>query len=227
MSRVVYIVDGARTPFLKARSGPGPFTPVDLAVQCGRPLLLRQPFAADAFDQVILGCVNVVADEQNPARVAALRLGCGPQMTAFTVAINCGSGMQSIVLAIQTVASAGDEIVYLNYVMTNTSSEPIKLTDLVVDVIPRYADWPYMAGMDGIVDRAVAEQMNVNYFAVGTTGAEAPYAWAPDETFSYSDNFEYQAGSVINFDIGLTPSDDEGELLHDEKQTLTASTTVK
>src|SRR6202012_4208201 len=87
--RPVYIVDGARTPFIKARGKPGPFTPVDLAVQCGRPLLLRQPFAATEFDQVILGCVNAVADEQNPARVAALRLGCGTAMTAFTVQINC------------------------------------------------------------------------------------------------------------------------------------------
>ena len=59
-------------------------------------LLLRQPFARDAFDQVILGIVNVVADEVNPARVAALRLGMGEKMVAFTVAINCGSGMQSI-----------------------------------------------------------------------------------------------------------------------------------
>ena len=96
MTRPVFIVDGSRTPFLKARSGPGPFTPVDLAVQCGRPLLARQPFAASAFDQVILGCVNVIADEMNPARVAALRLGMGEAMVAFTVQINCGSGMQSI-----------------------------------------------------------------------------------------------------------------------------------
>src|SRR5919205_1456412 len=96
MARPVYIVDGSRTPFIKARSGPGPFTPVDLAVQCGRPLLARQPFAADAFDMVILGCVNVIADEMNPARVAALRLGIDPSIAAFTVQINCGSGMQSI-----------------------------------------------------------------------------------------------------------------------------------
>ena len=96
MARPVFIIDGSRTPFLKARSGPGPFTPVDLAVQCGRPLLARQPFAPDAFDQVILGCVNVIADEMNPARVAALRLGMGEAMVAFTVQINCGSGMQSI-----------------------------------------------------------------------------------------------------------------------------------
>jgi len=69
---------------------------VDLAVQCGRPLLLRQPFPADAFDKVVLGCVNVISDEMNPARVAALRLGMGEEMQAFTVQINCGSGMQSI-----------------------------------------------------------------------------------------------------------------------------------
>jgi acetyl-CoA C-acetyltransferase len=111
MSRPVYIIDGARTPFLKARSGPGPFTPVDLAVQCGRPLLLRQPFAPDAFDQVILGCVNVIADEQNPARVAALRLGCGPQMTAFTVAINCGSGMQSIDTAFRYIREGSSDLI--------------------------------------------------------------------------------------------------------------------
>jgi acetyl-CoA C-acetyltransferase len=96
MARPVFIIDGSRTPFIKARSGPGPFTPVDLAVQCGRPLLARQPFAPAAFDQVILGCVNVIADEMNPARVAALRLGMGEKMVAFTVQINCGSGMQSI-----------------------------------------------------------------------------------------------------------------------------------
>lgn len=110
-ARTVYLVDGARTPFLKAGSKPGPFTPVDLAVQCGRPLLLRQPFEPDAFDQVILGCVNTIADEQNPARVAALRLGCGTAMVAFTVAINCGSGMQSIDTAYQYIRQGQSDLI--------------------------------------------------------------------------------------------------------------------
>src|SRR6201991_3175934 len=111
MARPVFIVDGSRTPFLKARSGPGPFTPVDLAVQCGRPLLLRQPFAPDAFDQVILGCVNVLADEMNPARVAALRLGMGDAMTAFTVQINCGSGMQSLDTAYRYIREGVSDLI--------------------------------------------------------------------------------------------------------------------
>ena len=111
MTRPVFIVDGARTPFLKARSGPGPFTPVDLAVQCGRPLLARQPFAPDAFDQVILGCVNVIADEMNPARVAALRLGMGEAMVAFTMQINCGSGMQSIDTGYRYIRDGGADLI--------------------------------------------------------------------------------------------------------------------
>ncbi len=111
MARPVFIVDGSRTPFIKARSGPGPFTPVDLAVQCGRPLLARQPFAPTAFDQVILGCVNVIADEMNPARVAALRLGMGEKMVAFTVQINCGSGMQSIDTAYRYIREGAGNLI--------------------------------------------------------------------------------------------------------------------
>ncbi len=80
-------------------------------MQCGRPLLLRQPFAPDAFDLVILGCVNVIADEMNPARVAALRLGMGEAMTAFTVQINCGSGMQSIDTGYRTIRDGAADLI--------------------------------------------------------------------------------------------------------------------
>lgn len=109
--RPVYIVDGARTPFLKTRGKPGPFSPVDLAVQCGRPLLMRLDLPADAFNEVILGCVNVVAGEMNPARVAALRLGLSETTTAFTVQINCGSGMQSVDTAFRTIREGSAELI--------------------------------------------------------------------------------------------------------------------
>ncbi|MBB5721939.1 acetyl-CoA C-acetyltransferase [Loktanella ponticola] len=107
----VFLVDGARTPFLKARSGPGPFTPVDLAVQCGRPLLARQPFDRAALDLVILGCVNVIADEMNPARVASLRLGLPEETVAFSTQINCGSGMQSLDTAYRYIQSGSHQMI--------------------------------------------------------------------------------------------------------------------
>ncbi len=93
--RPVYLVDGSRTPFLRALE-PGPFSAADLALQAGRPLLGRQPFAPDALDEVILGCVGPDADEANIARVVSLRLGCGDGVPAWTVARNCASGMQAL-----------------------------------------------------------------------------------------------------------------------------------
>jgi acetyl-CoA C-acetyltransferase len=92
----VYVVDGARTPFLRARTGLGPFTGSDLAVAAGRPLLTRQPFAPTAFDEVIVGAAMPSADEANIGRVVSLRLGCGEGVPAWTVMRNCASGLQAI-----------------------------------------------------------------------------------------------------------------------------------
>ncbi len=49
----IYLVDGMRTPQLKARGVPGPFPASDLAVAAGRALLLRQPFSPQDLDEVI------------------------------------------------------------------------------------------------------------------------------------------------------------------------------
>jgi len=96
---------------VKARGRPNPFTPVDLAVAAGRPLLLRQPFAPNAFDEVILGCVSIHADEVNPGRVAALRLGCGPEVPGWTVQRNCASGMQSVDSAYRQIAAGQADLI--------------------------------------------------------------------------------------------------------------------
>ena len=130
--RDVYLIDGARTPFLKVRGKRGPFTPVDLAVQCGRPLLARQEVAPGAFDMVILGCVNVIPDEMNPARIAALRLGMGAAMPAFTVQINCGSGMQSIDTAFRYIRQGRGDLILAGGTEA-LSHAPLVLRDRAVD----------------------------------------------------------------------------------------------
>ncbi|MCP2936436.1 3-oxoadipyl-CoA thiolase, partial [Salmonella enterica subsp. enterica serovar Typhimurium] len=67
----VFVVDGARTPFLKSRNAPGPFAAADLALAAGNALLARQPFRPDQLDEVILGCAAPSADEANIGRIAA------------------------------------------------------------------------------------------------------------------------------------------------------------
>jgi acetyl-CoA C-acetyltransferase len=92
----VFVVDGARTPFLKSRNAPGPFAAADLAVAAGNALLARQPFRPDQLDEVILGCAAPSADEANIGRIAALRMGCGDRVPGWTVMRNCASGMQAL-----------------------------------------------------------------------------------------------------------------------------------
>jgi len=109
----VYIVDGARTPFLKARGKPGPFTASGLAHAAGRPLLTRLAgkVSPENFDHVILGNVMAGPEEANIARVAALRLGFPKKTPAFTVHRNCASGMQALDSAALEITSGRADLV--------------------------------------------------------------------------------------------------------------------
>jgi acetyl-CoA C-acetyltransferase len=108
--KAVYVVDGNRTPFLKAK-GIGPFTGSDLAVAAGSTLLNRQSFLPTDLDEVIIGSAMPGPDEANIARVVALRLGCGHGVPAFTVMRNCASGMQAIDNAALQIASGRSHLV--------------------------------------------------------------------------------------------------------------------
>jgi acetyl-CoA C-acetyltransferase len=100
----VYLVDGARTPYLKARTGPNAFSNSDLAVAAGEALLLRQPFEPHCIENVVVGSTIPDPNEPNIARIIALRLGCGDKVPAWTVMRNCAS-------ALQAVDSAADQII--------------------------------------------------------------------------------------------------------------------
>jgi acetyl-CoA C-acetyltransferase len=124
----VYVVDGARTPFLKARNRPGPFSASDLAVAAGRALLTRQPFAPDELDEVILGAAAPSVDEVNIGRVVALRLGCGQRVPGWTVMRNCASGMQALDSAISNINSGRANLVLAGGVDA-LSRAPLLLSD--------------------------------------------------------------------------------------------------
>lgn len=109
--RDVYIVDGARTPFLKFKGKPGPFSASDLAVNAGKELLERQSFSPQEIDEVVIGCIIPGADEANIGRVISLRLGCGKTVPAWTVQRNCASGMQALDSAAKDIASGRHDLV--------------------------------------------------------------------------------------------------------------------
>ncbi|MCX7960580.1 MAG: acetyl-CoA C-acetyltransferase [Burkholderiales bacterium] len=110
-AKPIYIVDGARTPFLKAKNRPGPFAASDLATQAGRSLLVRQKFDPRDLDEVILGCAAPSGDEVNIGRVVALRMGCGEKVQGWTVMRNCASGMQAIDSGIANILAGRSHLV--------------------------------------------------------------------------------------------------------------------
>ncbi len=127
----VYIIDGARSPFLKARNAPGPFSASDLATHAGRELLLRQSFAPDRLSEVILGCAAPAPEETNIGRIVALRLGCGHRVPGWTVMRNCASGMQALDSGIMSIQTGRSDLVLAGGVDAR-SRAPVLLSDEMV-----------------------------------------------------------------------------------------------
>src|SRR6059036_2610200 len=131
MPKDIYIIDGARTPFLKSRNRPGPFSASDLATAAGKMLLVRQRFAPTELDEVILGCAAPSADEVNIGRVSALRMGCGQKVPGWTVMRNCASGMQSIDSAVNNIRAGRSSLVLAGGVDA-LSRAPLLFSDAMV-----------------------------------------------------------------------------------------------
>ena len=131
MTEPVYIVDGARSPFLKSRNRPGPFSASDLATDAGRALLLRQTFDPSQLSEVILGCAAPSPDEVNIGRVVALRMGCGQKVPGWTVMRNCASGMQALDSAIANLRTGRSDLVLAGGVDA-LSRAPLLFSDAMV-----------------------------------------------------------------------------------------------
>ncbi len=127
----IYVIDGVRTPFLKAKGKPGPWSASDLATASGKALLNRVPAAQGAIDEVILGCAAPSADEVNIGRFVAMRLGLGNQVPGYTVMRNCASGMQAIDSAVDRML-AGRANMILAGGVDALSRTPLNYTDKMV-----------------------------------------------------------------------------------------------
>lgn len=135
--RDVFIVDGKRTPFLKARGKPGPFLASDLAVAAARPLLLENDFDLAELDEVIVGCVMPTADEANIARIIALRLGIPQSVPAWTVQRNCASGMQALDCGFQNIRNGKADLILAGGTEA-MSRAPILHNDLMVNWLSQF-----------------------------------------------------------------------------------------
>jgi acetyl-CoA C-acetyltransferase len=78
---------------------------------------------AGRVDEVIMGCVLQAGLGQNPARQAALKAGLPDTISAQTINKVCGSGLQAVMLAAQSI-KAGDNTLVLAGGFENMSAAP-------------------------------------------------------------------------------------------------------
>lgn len=108
----VFIVDGARTPQGRYGGALASVRPDDLAALVVDEAVGRSGIAAEAVDEVVLGCVNQAGeDNRNVARMAVLLSGLPETVPAYTVNRLCASGMTALATAAGSIRSGEADVV--------------------------------------------------------------------------------------------------------------------
>ncbi|SIS60395.1 thiolase family protein [Salimicrobium flavidum] len=100
----VYILEGARTPFGSFGGALKDVNPTHLGVTASKEAIARSGVKAEDIEYTVMG--NVIHSSKNApylARHIALETGVGMEGPAFAVNRLCGSGLQSIVSAAQSI----------------------------------------------------------------------------------------------------------------------------
>jgi len=101
----VYIVDGIRTPVGKMLGNLSDVSPKVLAKIVMEEVVNRTKIDPSQIDEVIASIANQPTNESNVGRVAALELGFPNSTPAYIVNRNCGSGLQAVYNALQSIRS--------------------------------------------------------------------------------------------------------------------------
>ena len=111
MSKDIVIVSAARTA-VGTFNGAFANTPAhDLGAAAITAALTRANIEAAEVDEVIMGQILAAGQGQNPARQAAMKAGIPQEKTAFGINQLCGSGLRTVALAMQQIASGDANIV--------------------------------------------------------------------------------------------------------------------
>jgi acetyl-CoA C-acetyltransferase len=107
----VVIVSAARTPMGAFLGDFKAATAAELGAAAIRATLARVGLAADAVDEVLMGCVLQAGQGQAPARQAALGAGLAQATVCSTINKMCGSGMKATMLAHDLLLAGSAEVV--------------------------------------------------------------------------------------------------------------------
>jgi acetyl-CoA C-acetyltransferase len=168
----VYILSAARTAIGTFGGALKEFAPSDLAARVTREAIRRAGIEPSAVGHVVFG--QVIATEPRDAyvsRVAAVDAGIPHETPAMTVNRLCGSGLQAVVSAAQTIV-LGDADVAIGGGVEVMSRAPFlavsmrwgkKLGDAVLlDMLNGALTDPFGHGMMGVTAENIAERFQID-----------------------------------------------------------------
>ena len=138
----VYILSGARTPIGKFGGSLASMTAVDMGVIAAQAATERAGVRPEQIEETIFGNARQAGGGPNPARQISIRSGVPQEVPAYTVNKACGSGLKSIALGYQEIATGN-----LDCVLAGGTESMSRL--------PYYLDgarWGYRLGNQELVD---------------------------------------------------------------------------
>ena len=168
--RDIVILSACRTPIGSFGGSLRDLSAVDLGAIVVREALRRAGVAPGEVGDVILGCVLQAGAGMNVARQAALRAGVPPSVPAETVNRVCGSGLQAVVHAVETIRAGASDVVVAGGT-ESMSNSPYLLEG---------ARWGYRMGPAEAIDSMLAEGLTCAIEAIhmGITAEEVAQKFA-------------------------------------------------
>lgn len=155
------IVSAVRTPIGSFGKSLNTISAIDLGVTAVKEAVQRISLDLSQVDEVILGNVLQAGLGQNPARQVAIHSGLPMEVPAFTINKVCASGLKSVCLAAQAIAT-GDAQVIIAGGMENMSRAPYALPG---------ARWGQRMGDGSLVDLMIVDGLQdvFNQYHMGMT----------------------------------------------------------
>jgi acetyl-CoA C-acetyltransferase len=165
----VVILSAVRTPIGKFGKSLVNVDAVDLGAIVIREALKRAGVRGEQVDDVIMGCALQAGLGQNAARQSALKAGLPVNVSSMTINKVCGSGLQAVLMAAQSIVAGDAEIVVAGG-MENMSRAPYLVPN------GRYG---YRMGNGVLVDEMVKDGLwcAFNDYHMGITAENVAERW--------------------------------------------------
>src|SRR4030081_1933853 len=138
----VYILSGARTPIGKFGGSMASKSAADMGVIAAQAAIERAGVRPEQVEETIFGNARQAGGGPNPARQISIRSGVPQESPAYTVNKACASGLKSIALGYQEIATGN-----LDCVLAGGTES--------MSCLPYYLDgarWGYRLGIQELVD---------------------------------------------------------------------------